>query len=40
MVFYATHLVADDPMITRDYVEYMTSNSILLERSSTRSSRY
>ena len=30
MVFYATHMVADDPMITRDYVEYMTSNSILL----------
>ena len=30
MVLYATHMVPDDPMITRDYVQYMTSNSILL----------
>ena len=30
MVFYAMRVVPDDPMITRDYVEYMTSNSVLL----------
>ena len=30
MVFYAVSIVPDDPMITRDYVEYMTSNSVLL----------
>ena len=30
MVLYAVRIVPDDPMITRDYVEYMTSNSILL----------
>ena len=30
MVFYAARGVADDSMVTRDYVEYMTSNSILL----------
>ena len=30
MVFYAARMAADDPMVTRDYVEYMTSNSILL----------
>ena len=30
MVLYAARMAADDPMITRDYVEYMTSNSILL----------
>ena len=30
MVFYAARMASDDPMITRDYVEYMTSNSILL----------
>ena len=30
MVFYAARVASDDPMITRDYVEYMTSNSILL----------
>ena len=30
MVLYAARMEADDPMITRDYVEYMTSNSILL----------
>ena len=30
MVLYAARIVPDNPMITRDYVEYMTSNSILL----------
>ena len=30
MVLYAARMAPDDPMITRDYVEYMTSNSILL----------
>ena len=30
MVLYATRMAADDPMVTRNYVEYMTSNSILL----------
>ena len=30
MVFYAARMSVDDPMVTRDYVEYMTSNSILL----------
>ncbi len=30
MVWYVTHIDPDDPMITRDYVEYMTSNSVLL----------
>ena len=30
MVLYAVSIVPDDPMITRDYVEYMTSNSVLL----------
>ena len=30
MVFYAVRVVPEDPMITRDYVEYMTSNSVLL----------
>ena len=30
MVFYAARIVPDNPMITRDYVQYMTSNSILL----------
>ena len=30
MVLYAVRVVPDDPMITRDYVEYMTSNSVLL----------
>ena len=30
MVFYAVRIAPDDPMITRDYVQYMTSNSILL----------
>ena len=30
MVLYAVRIVPDDPMITRDYVEYMTSNSVLL----------
>ena len=30
MVLYAIRIVPDDPMITRDYVEYMTSNSVLL----------
>ena len=30
MVLYAARIVADNPMITRDYVQYMTSNSILL----------
>ena len=30
MVLYATRMASDNPMITRDYVEYMTSNSILL----------
>ena len=30
MVLYAARIVPDNPMITRDYVQYMTSNSILL----------
>ena len=30
MVFHAARMTVADPMITRDYVEYMTSNSILL----------
>ena len=30
MVFYAVRVEPDDTMITRDYVEYMTSNSVLL----------
>ena len=30
MVVYAISVDPDDPMITRDYVEYMTSNSVLL----------
>ena len=30
MVGYATHIDPNDPMITKDYVEYMTSNSVLL----------
>lgn len=30
MVTYAVRTDASDPMITRDYVEYMTSNSVLL----------
>ncbi|MDH3715485.1 MAG: adenylate/guanylate cyclase domain-containing protein, partial [Gammaproteobacteria bacterium] len=30
MVWYATHVDPQNPMITRDYVEYMTSNSVLL----------
>ena len=30
MVLYAIRIVPDDPMITRDYVQYMTSNSVLL----------
>ena len=30
MVFYAVRIAPDDPTITRDYVQYMTSNSILL----------
>ena len=30
MVLYAARMASDDPAITRDYVEYMTSNSILL----------
>ena len=30
MVSYAARIAPNDPMITRDYVEYMTSNSILL----------
>lgn len=30
MVWYATHIDPQNPMITRDYVEYMTSNSVLL----------
>lgn len=30
MVWYATNVDPQDPMITKDYVEYMTSNSVLL----------
>ena len=30
MVAYAVHIEPEDPMITRDYVQYMTSNSVLL----------
>ena len=30
MVLYAVRVVPENPMITRDYVEYMTSNSVLL----------
>ncbi len=30
MVLYAIRVVPGDPMITRDYVQYMTSNSVLL----------
>ena len=30
MVGYVVRIEPDDPMITRDYVEYMTSNSVLL----------
>ena len=30
MVAYAVHMDASDSMITRDYVQYMTSNSVLL----------
>ncbi|MDH3453143.1 MAG: adenylate/guanylate cyclase domain-containing protein [Gammaproteobacteria bacterium] len=30
LVWYATHVDPQNPMITRDYVEYMTSNSVLL----------
>ena len=30
MVLYAVRIMPGDPMITRDYVQYMTSNSVLL----------
>ena len=30
MVTYAVRVDSDDPMVTRDYVQYMTSNSVLL----------
>ncbi|MGK0171549.1 MAG: adenylate cyclase [Gammaproteobacteria bacterium] len=30
LVWYATNIDPDNPMITKDYVEYMTSNSVLL----------
>ncbi len=30
LMFYVVFAVPDDPMITRDYVEYLTSNSILI----------
>lgn len=30
MVLYVVKIDPDDPMVTRDYVEYMTSNSVLL----------
>ncbi len=30
LVWYVVSIVPDDPMITRDYVQYMTSNSVLI----------